>query len=492
MDDGSAWVAGASCDATTNTFCDAGECRDTCADAAAEHSYLGCDYFAVTLANPELEGMGGHFPFAIALGNSHPYDVVATIDGADLATPITHTVPANDLAVIQLPWVQDLAQLCGESSNPACTDGTSILRRSGAYHVHVDSPVAAYQFNPLVFSETEGGTDYYSYTNDASLLLPIAALSQNYRTLAFPWERLSLRGSGGIVAIVGTTDATTVMVTLAGDVTPTTGTFGPHAEMVMGASTGQTLTFTLGRGDVVELVGMQYDTDMAGTRVAASAPVAVFSGNTCEQIPFDRHACDHLEQQMIPTEAWGHRYAVTQFIDRPGLASAVRILAEHANTMLTFDPADVQAPTTLHAGQVLDIATNEDFVVTASEPISVVQGMYGGDTAQQGDPSLVLEVPTDQYRQDYTFLAPDTYTRSFVNIVGPSGMPPTFDGATVSAMESAIGGSGLSVWALEIMPGAHTIRSNGQAYGVKVYAVARYTSYAYPGGLDLHFISPPM
>ena len=42
-----------------------------------------------------------------------------------------------------------------------------------------------------------------------------------------------------------------------------------------------------------------------------------------------------------------------------------------------------------------------------------------------------------------------------------------------------------------IPAGAHRLRSDGaRPFGVKVYGVARYTSYMYPGGLDLELITP--
>jgi hypothetical protein len=40
--------------------------------------------------------------------------------------------------------------------------------------------------------------------------------------------------------------------------------------------------------------------------------------------------------------------------------------------------------------------------------------------------------------------------------------------------------------------GRHHIEAVGDTrFGIKVYGVARYTSYLYPGGLDLEEISPP-
>ena len=37
---------------------------------------------------------------------------------------------------------------------------------------------------------------------------------------------------------------------------------------------------------------------------------------------------------------------------------------------------------------------------------------------------------------------------------------------------------------------ASNIRSDGPRFGLKVYGIAQYTSYMYPGGLDLALITP--
>ena len=197
---------------------------------------------------------------------------------------------------------------------------------------------------------------------------------------------------------------------------------------------------------------------------------------------------------MFPNSTWGKHYAVSAFIDRPGLASVVRIMAQDANTHLQFDPPTVQAAgPPLGAGQFLEFSTTENFVVSADQPILVAQFMYGeGTDSSAGDPAMVYEVPVEQYREDYTFLAPDTFTYSFVNIVSESGAPPMLDGATVTATPVAIGNSGLSVWATAITPGVHqvTTASTENFCGIKVYGTAQFTAYAYPGGLDLQVIVP--
>ena len=112
--------------------------------------------------------------------------------------------------------------------------------------------------------------------------------------------------------------------------------------------------------------------------------------------------------------------------------------------------------------------------------------MLGGSGA--GDPAMVFEVPTQQYRTSYDFLVPATYQSNFINIVAPQGAQLTMDDQPVrGSMENV---SGYTIYTLPIAGGAHRIRSQGQQFGIKVYGIAQYTSYMYPGGLDLALITP--
>ena len=65
----------------------------------------------------------------------------------------------------------------------------------------------------------------------------------------------------------------------------------------------------------------------------------------------------------------------------------------------------------------------------------------------------------------------------------------TLDGAPVMGF-TPVGGTGYSVTRLPLASdqgGNHTI-SGDQAFGITVYGYGTYTSYWYPGGLDLHEI----
>ena len=63
----------------------------------------------------------------------------------------------------------------------------------------------------------------------------------------------------------------------------------------------------------------------------------------------------------------------------------------------------------------------------------------------------------------------------------------TLDGVPVSGF-SGIGGSGYGVARVEIPGGSHEIASTDE-FGITCYGYGNYTSYMYPGGLDVDQIN---
>jgi hypothetical protein len=165
---GAACTTGQSCNPQT------GVCVDDCAGIGG--SYLGCDYYAVTMSNSVLDQTT--FYFSVALTNPGSKAANITITGPN-ATNITDTVPAGQLKEYKLGWVQPLS--CnGTCNGTKISPGGTALVASGAYHIVSNEPIGAYQFNARNYIIGAA----YSYTNDASLLIPVNALTGNYRVMA--------------------------------------------------------------------------------------------------------------------------------------------------------------------------------------------------------------------------------------------------------------------------------------------------------------------
>ena len=521
--DGSGYGFGRDC-ADWNVGCGSdGFCLDACADAERSASNVGCEYWPSPLANTtELSSTA--FDFRVVVANPSPTPASVTITrGATTVT--TATIAPGDSQAIVLPWVT------GQSFAIAEGSWNSLVVADGAYRLRSDTPVIATQFNP--FEYTDGSV--FSYTNDASLLLPAHALTGRY--VGASWLPLSRRtgtvdwtGSNyssirypGYLAIVGVSPTpTTVTLVAGGEIAADVGGRIAHT------ARGGTLTFTINRGEVAHVTAApppecvagrpgfnhteqcetipifgqtcdMFDTcgetgnDLTGTRITASGPIEVFGGHTCAYVPYSAQACDHLEEQLPPVETWGSDYVGAPLGDG-GIAgqNIVRVIAAFDGTAVTVDPPQGGVGGgTLAAGEYLEFTATAPFHVTGTHAVMVAQYMVGQNTttpaAARGDPALTLLIPAEQYRSDYTFILPTSYNagtngQNHLMITRPPGLAITLDGNPVTASFQAIGGREIGVVLLD--GGTHHI-SAAMPFGLIAYGLGSYTSYATPAGLDL-------
>jgi hypothetical protein len=488
----------------------------TCAEADANRSYVGCDFWPTVTANP----VWSIFDYAVVVANAGRNPVDVKVTGPNGVTESV-TVPPNQLAKMYLPWVPALkgddSDVCGNSPSLA----HSVLAPASAYHLTSSAPVTVYQFNALEYKGTggppgkswaacpgsqvctddvpDGGTPQpngcFSFTNDASLLMPTSAMTGNYRVTG-------LKGpSGAYIAITATQATTHVKVRLAAKAK----ILGTEAAGPIAASMGgDTLDFMLGAGDVAEIAGQtDDDVDLAGSLVTADKPVQVLAGIPCAENPDGVLACDHLEETVFPAETLGKHYVVTVPTGPNGIpvGHTVRFVGNTDGTALTYAPAAPPGcPLSLAAGEVAECSmiVKQDFEVTGTHEFAIAGiGLAAslvdpaGDP-QKGDPALTHFAAVEQFRTKYVFLAPDDYDVSFADVVGPTGVDVELDGmpiAMVAAAPTPVGAYAVS--RVRLGPGvggAHVLVASAPV-ALQVMGYGAYTSYQFPGGLDLKAIA---
>jgi len=122
--------------------------------------------------------------------------------------------------------------------------------------------------------------------------------------------------------------------------------------------------------------------------------------------------------------------------------------------------------------------------------------MPGTDaTTSQGDPSFSMMVTPEQFRREYTFLAPTDYLENFADVLVPTGASVNLNGAPVTTAPTPIGNSGWGTLRLTLDAGTGGIHKlttdHEQGLGLQVMGFGFATSYYYPGGLNLERISEP-
>jgi hypothetical protein len=372
-----------------------------------------------------------------------------------------------------------------------------------------------------------GDLGCFSFSNDASLLLPSTAMTGNYRVTGHQGYDLVNAGVaqevGPYVAITATQDGTTVKVQAS---TTAQILAGPDGSNILTTGPGGVVSLSLDAGDVAELVAPG-GADLSGSLVQATAPVEVITGHPCIQVPPTEPACDHVEESVFPAETLGKDYVVTMPAAPDGTAAPhqVRIYGNVDGTMLTYEPSiPPGCPTTIDAGQVVECGTpacsnpvdpvpvtpavtcgttSIDFEVKGSQPFAVATFTLGASIVPQpaaallpeGDPAQSLAIAVEQFRATYVFLAPSDYLASYADVVATTGTVLMLDGLRVTSNPEAIGTTGYGVYRLLLgagQAGAHTL-SASVPVGLQVVGYGSYTSYMYPGGLDLSQIAaaPP-
>jgi IgGFc binding protein len=477
--DGSGYVDEV-CDFEHGIACNAdnGRCEGACSLSSLGHSYVGCDYYAVIIGNSVYR----EFDFAIAVANTSSAPATVTIGGGRLTAPIQLQVAVGSVAVQSLPWDFELKLCDAPDDNCPIPESAAFVPR-GAYHVVATEPVVVHQFSPL---QSRMG-DIYSITNDASLLLPSNAWSTSYVVASFDpftYDSVPSEHFGSEFAVSAREDNTDVTITTTAD------TVASHGVPAFLAGIAQTLT--LNAGDVLELSSLTGD--LTGTAVASDGPVQVIGGHYGAQVPVGVVAADHLEESMFPIDTLGKHY----LINAPAIVSAfpdgkeevVRIIATQPDTTLTFQPPQSAIPTSItSAGEFIQFASVSSLEVVSDKPVMIAQYMEGeGAGGGTGDPAMTLAVPVEQFRRSYLFLAPTTYESNYVDVTAPIGTTVMFDGLPFAL--SPIAGTGFGIVRIEGISdgandnGVHFVESD-QPAGLSVYGYGPYTSYWYPGGLDL-------
>jgi hypothetical protein len=500
--------------------CSPSGCKDLCAEAAKDRSYLGCDYWPVFTSNSLLPP---EFYPAVSIGNGNLIAAHVTITQA--GAPVAEAdIPAQSASTINLTASDALKNPRG-----------SLLVRDGAYHLVSNVPVTVHQFNPLLFElpfdcaaepsqadSSDGKCN--SYTNDASLLFPSTALSPDseggatnvefYALSRGPFETAErgepFGGVPGFVAIVAV-GATPVHVRIESSAQTMASPPG-DPNFLAALQPGQALEQDLRPGDVLQLLGglsectdpsatvAQFSAkfsfcdpgaafDLTGTRIIANGAVQVISGHDCSNVPFDRVACDHLEESQPPLATWSNNAVLSVPSSSAGAQYVARVLSGTDDNQITFDPP-LHEPVTLARGQWLELSAHDALYVHGSNRLLVGQYLVGANGGPIGDPSLTVAVPSDQWRQSYNFISPESYEQNVVDIIATDGDVITLDGTIVTGF-NAVGSTRYRVVTAPLnLAGAHEIHgSSASGFAIAVYGLGSYTSYMLPGGRDLRPIA---
>lgn len=437
--------------------CSGGVCLTPCDLAASTRSSQGCSFRANNMqaSSPQSPG-GSEAPSALVVGNTSPsltaqLQLYLTQGGAE--------VPQGDPVALR-PGSTHTFTLTEDKLGVV-----SVLRSGGSYRVESDVPVVAYQHSPI-----GAQTD-----NDASMLLPDASAGTEFLISSYT---PSFSGDPSYFDVIAIEDGTTVRWT------PPVAT--PAGTGVPAVAAGATGTVMMNAGDTLQVASQD---DLTGTRVVSDKPTWVVGAVSCTNVPTGLAACDHLEEQQIPLQYWGEEYVAAHVPERGTELYHWRVIAGGDDVQVSTTPMLPGFPTTLDDGEWLEFTSDQSFVMTGSGPFMPVQYIQGAEGAagNLGDPAMVQMVPVEQFLDRYAFVTGTDYDVHYVQVTRElGGADVLIDDMLVGGYEP-VGDYEVSDW--QIAEGSHFAQSAGP-FGITLVGYTGFTSYAYPGGLELEVINP--
>lgn len=163
----------------------------------------------------------------------------------------------------------------------------------------------------------------YKAVSDAFLALPVSSLGSEYTISSYPQEPGEM-GYSAVSLICAAFDGTEVEFRLGGNQT---------TELAGGIKTGTVIRKTLNAGDVWALSGDGAYSDLSGSNVSASKPIAVLSGNERVSVPIQLRDDDYIASMHAGEESWGAIYPVPPVPNRR-YSPIVRVYAKENDTKI--------------------------------------------------------------------------------------------------------------------------------------------------------------
>ena len=335
-------------------------------------------------------------------------------------------------------------------------------------------------------------------SSDAFCGLPVQFLAEDeceeYRAISTAVHPSVRRGFNSTVLVIGSQKNTSIEVTLTQDAVITVRTTGQITKGLKGKKSN----FTISKYDIIQINSQE---DLTGTKVKAYRPVVVYSGHECGNVPSDIPGCDHMVEQLPPVNVWGHHYIAAPFLRRT-VDSFVKVVVAEDNTtfnMVCVSPegnityTDTIGPFNSGGFYEWFVPAQEYLYIYSDKPLMVVHFITAQQKDDVGDPSMIVLPSTDNLVNNVTFYSLDLAVHSFVhfvNIIIPVVYSsPDFvilDEEPLSTFEyhstslaSAFGD--FVIYRIQLDPGYHTIHHPNPKAGfiLTAYGLARGASYGY-------------
>ncbi|XP_078672282.1 IgGFc-binding protein-like [Branchiostoma floridae x Branchiostoma belcheri] len=330
-------------------------------------------------------------------------------------------------------------------------------------------------------------------SSDAYLALPTDVLGTEYYTASSSitrngneegWDDMPSQ-----FGVVGVRDGTTVTIVPSQDVEFD----GRHYPA------GQSFTVTLDRFETLQV---QATEDLTGSKITATQPVAVLSGNLLAAcLPAGQSRAqqagsgDHIVEMIPPVDTWGKEFVTVPLAEHTD-GDLFRVVAARDNTQVDVTNENTKI---LNAGEFweIDVPSNEYRHVTTSEPVLLVQYSKTGSADNTVTDAFMMILPNvGEFERKYSFSTLDLINvpnkaTHHVNLVTSSADKAglLLDGQRLPSdtVWHDVPGTDYAAAQLTIDRGTHTVGHMSPIVntGLFSYGFSESESYGYPGGLRL-------
>jgi hypothetical protein len=350
--------------------------------------------------------------------------------------------------------------------------GSSERTQRNSIHIVSDQDISVYV------------VDHRPSSTDSYMAIPTELLGKEYIVAGYTILRNGSFSFTSQASIIATEDNTLVTMHLT-DATRE------------GLPKGRTVLFALNRGETFQIQGSVTGSDLTGSTVSATKPIAFFTGHRCAQVPPAATFCDMLLESEPPANDWGTSFILTKFEGKNYYVA--RVIANVDSTEVSINGMKAKI---LNRGEFYEVDTfYHDATVTTSKPALVAQYCTSSDadTVKIGDPFMLIAVPYDRFiRETTTTSVVDARFQHYLNIVVPDSGASSLklDGATIALGKMPPGSSvdakrtiaSATVFTLRVPTGRHLVECSAP---VAVYSYGfglgddNYDSYGHACGMRL-------
>ena len=315
------------------------------------------------------------------------------------------------------------------------------------------------------------------HTNDATIIIPIRKLSTDY-LVSTTFSTHSFDKSQ--FAVGSLHSETHLQITFNLKYSATLTLFG------MRYSTGDTFSISLEKFETLQI---GYDGDLSGTFVTANKPIALFSGNRCQN--FSTYTgCNHMVSQLPPTREYDNEYIIPCFFKNRKTLS--QILSRVRNIVnITIGTTTTTMVLQAHEYYNFEISSNLTAIVKADHPVMVTGFAMGSDT---DDPYMTVIPGIHHYLDYYKIIVPDNYTDNYLCVIVPRqslgnlriNNLSVYRFTTVFQSEEVSSRKTYTIRILSVSQGVYVLKTTDQVgVGLFVYGHRAHDGYGYAGNFVL-------